>query len=294
MSAIVGAILVALAGVLTFHPARPLYTRHREIQVVSRDGTLLSATLSLPRWNRSSVPAVVLVHGSGRLSRDHVRGDVRSLVRAGVGVVAYDKRGVAASAGTYPSGGGAAADSVLRVLADDAAAVFDSLRVQNGVDSTRVGYFGASQASWIIPLAAERSSASPRFQVILSGAAVSTGEEAFYSALTGDGIRPPQLTSAAEIAIRTRAFAGPPGFDPRPLLSATHVPTLWLLGEADQSVPTFRSAEVLDSLRAVGALSHTVISYPRVGHDLRNVDTGNPAPIWTDVLTWLKSIRVID
>lgn len=294
MSVIVGAVIVALAGVLTFHPSRPLYMRNSEIHVVSRDGTLLSGTLSLPRWNRSAVPAVVLVHGSGRLSRDHVRGDVRSLVRAGVGVLAYDKRGVAASAGTYPSGGGAVADSVLRVLADDAAAVFDSLRVQNGVDSSRVGYFGASQASWIIPLAAERTSAVPRFQVILSGAAVSTGEEAFYSALTGDGNRPPQLTNAEEIASRTRAFAGPAGFDPRPLLSATRVPTLWLLGGQDQSVPTFRSAEVLDSLRTVAATSHTVVKYARAGHDLRNVDTGRSEPIWPDVLTWLKSIRVID
>ena len=290
-SVIVATTFVVLAGVLTFHPSRPLYTRSREIQVVSRDGTLLAATLALPRWHRSAVPAVVLVHGSGRLSRRHVIGDVRRLVRAGIGVLAYDKRGVGGSAGTYPTPS-AAPDSVLRVLADDAAAVFDSLRVQRGVDSSRVGYFGASQASWIIPLAAQQSSALPRFQIILSGAAVSTGEEGFYSFLSGDGSRPPRVASATEIAQRTRAFAGEAGFDPRPLLRATQVPTLWLLGEQDQSVPTFRSAEVLDSLRTVGARSHTVIRYPQVGHDLRNVDSGHAAPIWTDMLAWLQSIRV--
>ena len=294
MSVISGTVVLVLAALLIFHPARPLYIRSHPVQITSRDGALLSGTLSQPRWQQSAVPAVVLVHGSGRLAREHVRGDVRALVKAGFAVLAYDKRGVGNSTGTYPTAWGAAADSVLRVLADDAAAAFDSLRSQHGIDSARLGYFGASQASWIIPLAATRASALPRFQVILSGAAVSTGEEALYSELTSDGTGPPLLASAAEIAGRTRAFAGPAGFDPRPLLGETKVPTLWLLGEQDQSVPTFRTIEVLDSLRAAGNDRHTVVVYARVGHDLRRVDDRRPAPVWADVQAWLKRTGIVD
>ncbi len=99
--------LGACAVVLVFHPSRPLYMRHKFVDVVSGDGSVLSGTLSLPRWNHRPVPAVVMVHGSGRLTREHLLGDVRRLVWEGIGVLAYDKRGVGASGGAYPPAGGA-------------------------------------------------------------------------------------------------------------------------------------------------------------------------------------------
>src|SRR6185503_7813205 len=176
-------------GVLSFHPSRPLYMAHEPVEIVSADGTVLAGTLSLPRWAREPVPAVVMVHGSGRLGREHLVGDVRQLVWEGIGVLAYDKRGVGASQGEYPQGGGADFGSVLQLLGHDAAAAFEKLRHSAGVDPSRLGFFGASQAGWIIPLAAEQLDPKPRFQIILSGAAVSTGIEAYYSQLTGDGQR---------------------------------------------------------------------------------------------------------
>lgn len=287
------AAVVVIAGGLGFHPARPLYMRHQALDVVAPDGTLLSATLSLPRWRSKPRAGMVMVHGSGRLTRRHLIGDVRRLVWEGFAVLAYDKRGVGESGGEYPmnsnTGG---AEATLRILAADAAAALKRLRQVPDIDPTTVGYFGASQASWIIPLATESLDPPPRFQIILSGAAVSTGVEQFYSDLTGDGHRPPTVADPKEIERLVNAFDGAHGYDPFPILSATRVPTLWLLGDQDQSVPVFATANVLNTLPSEAAAYHTVIRFPDAGHDLRNVSTGKPAPIWDEMFSWLRKTGV--
>ena len=280
--------LVLGAGVLVFHPGRPLYMQNRAVEVVTDDGTTLRGTISIPRWSRGPVPGIVLVHGSGPLTRDHVRGDTRTLVKLGFAVLAYDKRGAGASSGVYLRSAEHSADVLLRRLAADAAAVFDSLAADPNVDSTRLGFFGASQAGWIIPLAAERTRTAPRFHVILSGPAVSTGVEQYYSDLTGDGNRPPQVADRTEVERLVLRFRGTPGFDPAPVLRASRIPTLWLLGDRDDSVPTFASARVLDSIRATGNDRHTVVRYPNADHALRDVASGQAAPVWDQMMSWLQ------
>lgn len=279
--------LGAAAFLLMFHPSRPLYMRQKSLTVVSADGTTLAATLSLPRWARHPVPAVVIVHGSGRLTRHDLVGDVRGLVKRGIGVLAYDKRGCGASGGVYPQGGDLGFEGVLRLLARDAEGAFARLRDEPGVDPSRLGFFGASQAGWIIPLAAERLEPRPRFHVILSGPAVSTGVEAFYSQLTGDGVRAARMTDPAAIRAGVEGYAGSVGFDPAPILRTLPVPTLWLLGGLDQSVPTFATVRVLQSMGA-GKGAHTVVVYPESGHDLRD------APIWRDMTAWLERQAVLE
>ena len=179
-------------------------------------------------------------------------------------------------------------EAILRLLAQDAAAAFDHVRREKSIDPSRLGFFGASQAGWIIPLAAQQLSPQPRFHIVLSGAAVSTGVEELYSQLTGDGLRDPQLTDPAEIKERVDGFTGPNGFDPAPLLQALQVPTLWLLGERDESVPTFATVRAIDSIRAFGNHSHTVIVYAEADHSLRSVKTGEPAALWDDMRSWLQ------
>jgi dienelactone hydrolase len=267
--------------------------RHNPFDVVTTDGTVLAATLSLPRWVRQPVPAVVVVHGSGPLTRAHLRGDVRRLVWAGFGLLAYDQRGDGASQGVYPRGGGGGAESLLPLLAQDAASALEHLRREPDVDASRVGYFGASQAGWIIPLASAQVNPPPRFHVVLSAPAVSTGVEQLYSSLTGDGLRPPQLNDVGAIEARVTRFSGPPGFDPLPVLAGMDVPTLWLLGERDESVPTFATVRAIEALRGAGNKSHTVIVYPGADHGLRNVASGESAPLWTDMRAWWHKIGVL-
>ena len=290
---LVGSFLLGVAGI-AWHPSRPLYMAHREVEVTVDDGIRLRGTISTPRWKRGPFPAMVLVHGSGPLTRAQLTGDRRQLVRLGFAVLAYDKRGAGASSGRYLPGATTPPDSLIRRMARDAATVFDRFADDAAVDTSRLGFFGASQAGWIIPQAAELTRLRPRFQVVLSGNAVSTGIEQLYSDLTGDGTRTPLVTDQTEIERRLSAVTGPLGFDPAPLLRRSQVPTLWLLGGRDESGPTFATVRTLDSLRAVGADRHDVIVYPDANHALRDVVTGAPAPVWRDMMTWLVRIQVID
>lgn len=284
--------IAILAGVVSFHPSRPLYMRQQPLDVAAPDGTVLRATLSLPRWRSAPFPGMVLVHGSGRLAREHLLGDMRRLVWEGFAVLAYDKRGVGESGGVYPRNWGGGAEATLRILGADAAAALARLRKEPEIDPARVGFFGASQASWIIALATGSLHPPPRFQVILSGAAVSTGVEQFYSDLTGDGHLPPQVADRREIEKLVSAFDGDPGYDPMLTFVATPVPTLWLLGDRDESVPTFASVKVLKALPADAAIFHTVVRFPDADHSLHDVSTGKPAAVWHHVFPWLESIGV--
>jgi uncharacterized protein len=288
------AALVLGTGILAFHPTRPLYMQQRSVVLTANDGVLLQGTLSRPRWRRGVVPAMVIVHGSGPLTRDAVRGDTRALVRMGFAVLAYDKRGVGRSGGTFPRRWGDSAELVLTQLAADAAVAMDSLRTAAGVDTSRLGFFGASQAGWIIPMAAERTRHRPRFNVLLASPAVSTGVEQYYSDLSGDGSRSPVVTDRSELEARVFAYRGTIGFDPTPVLARSVVPTLWLLGERDQSVPTFASRRMLDSLTKHGRGMHTVVSFPNADHFLRDVDGGPQPPVWDQMLAWMREIGVVE
>ncbi len=240
------------------------------------------------------MPAIVIVHGSGPLPREHLLDDTRQLAWEGLRILAYDNRGVGAWQGEYPRGGGPSFEIALRLLAQDAAAALDRLRREPEVDASRSGLFGASQAGWIIPLAAEQLESKPRFQILLSGPAVSTEVEAFYSRLTGDGTRTREVIDEAEIKRPVEAFDGAAGYDPLPVLKSQRIPTLWLLGERDKSVPTFATVRVLDRIVTEGNESHTVIVYLGANHGLRHATTGDAMPIWRDLKAWLQRIGVVD
>lgn len=273
------------SGMACFLPSRPLYMSHQAVEVPAA-GVTLRGTLSVPRWASRPVPGIVIVHGSGPLTRTSVRGDVRRLVRMGFAVLAYDKRGVGASEGTYIRSWGDSATTVLGQLAADAAAMHAYLRAQPGVDSTRTGYFGASQAGWIIPLAST-SGPRPAFNVILSGPAVSTGVEHAYSDLTGDGRVPDWEARRGAIEAQVRAFTGPSGYDPRAVLTRNAIPTLWVLGDRDESVPTFRTVEVLAELAREGNRSHHVVRFPRGNHGLFIPESRTPCPLWDVFTNWM-------
>ena len=74
----------------------------RRLEVRFRSGTaVLSGTLSVPATTGRHA-AVAFVHGSGLTNRAYLP-DLQTLLLAnGVAVLAYDKRGVAQSGGTYP------------------------------------------------------------------------------------------------------------------------------------------------------------------------------------------------
>ena len=124
------------------------------------------------------------------------------------------------------------------------------MRSHDEIDDDKVGFLALSQGGWIAPLAATQSDAVS-FAVILSGSAVSLGEEDLFSDLTGsDGCAP---TGIPEAEIQRRVNAEPPSrFDPRPYLADVEIPMLWIYGALDTSQPVTKDLGVLKALQAEG------------------------------------------
>jgi len=242
--------------------------RTRQLEVRFRSGrAALSGTLTLP-VGPGRHPAVAFVHGSGPTTRAYLPDLQALLVRNGVAVLAYDKRGIGQSGGVYP--GESPTATTIDVLARDAAAAVRFLARQSEIDPARVGLAGHSQAGWIMPLAASREPAV-RFLVVFSGPAVTADENDRYQSLAGAGERPQRLTDAQVDAQVEKA--GPGGVDPLPWIARLRIPALWLYGALDHIVPPRLSAKRLAPLAAEPGRDFTVWTFARANHAL--VETGS-------------------
>lgn len=118
-------------------------------------GFNLAATISRPKNPATpKVPAVVLVAGSGPMSRDEVVAGIpifgqlaSQLADAGYFVVRYDKRGVGQSGGRTES-------ATLQDYADDVRAVLKFLDSRKDIDDKRIFLVGHSEGGWVSMLAA--------------------------------------------------------------------------------------------------------------------------------------------
>jgi dipeptidyl aminopeptidase/acylaminoacyl peptidase len=260
----------------------------REELSFDSQGVRLTGVLHVPA-GRGRRPAIVLVHGSGRVTADaQIAGFANRLTGAGFAVYAYDKRGVGRSAGEYTNVGVSNSERMFDLLAGDALAAVDRLRARRDIDPARVGLMGVSQGGWIAPLAASRSR-HVRFVVTVSGPAVSVGEEIAYSRLAGADPGSLQGLSDAEIEKRMKEFVGPHGYIPEPVLKKLTVPSFWILGDRDRSIPLGRTVAVLTSLKNVERRPITMHVVPGVDHGLRDPITGQQPDFWSALIGWLKS-----
>ncbi len=241
----------------------------RSVQVRFRSGgATLAGTLMMPP-GRGPRAAVAYVTGSGPTTREYLPELQALLLHDGVAVLAYDKRGVGASGGTYP--GESPTEPAIDQLARDAAAAARFLAGRPGIDPARVGLAGHSQAGWIMPLAAMREPAV-RFLLAFSGPAVTADENDLFQTLAGEGERPQRL-SDAEVDARVER-AGPGGVDPLPWIRALRIPALWLYGALDHIVPPRLSVKRLEPLAAEPDRDFTVVTLPRGNHALVETATG--------------------
>ena len=133
----------------------------------------LTGTLIAPS-TRGAHPAIVLVHGSGAENRAYMLPWARFLIRHGIAVLGYDKRGVGGSTGDWNA-------ATYEELAGDALAAVEYLKTRRDIDSGQIGLLGISQAGWIMPLAAVRSR-DVAFLISISGAGVTPAETAIDQA----------------------------------------------------------------------------------------------------------------
>ena len=272
----------------------------------------LAGTLYRPAAD-GRYPAVILVHGSGAANRDYVLPWARFLVRRGVAVLGYDKRGVGASAGDWNT---ASFDD----LAADVVSAFDYLKKRTDIHPDRIGLLGISQAGWIMPMAAVRAP-DLAFLISLSGAGVSPAETTLDQArneMTMAGMKPPMIDGILELmrlqyeyartgrgweayaaarekvgARMGRPPASMPGtpddphwafikriyfHDPAPVLRRLQTPTLALWGELDGNIVASRNRDAWDqALRAGGNPDYTLTILPKANHGLFEANTGSSA-----------------
>jgi pimeloyl-ACP methyl ester carboxylesterase len=138
-------------------------------------GAEIEGTLSAPPGGDRH-PAIVLVHGSGKATRDVPGfGELANfLVLEGFTVLRYDKRGYGES--TL----GEAGYPFLDELARDAGAAVRFLRSRPEADPARVGLFGFSEGAWVAGIAASYLPRDVAFVVLLSGGGVSPSHQELY------------------------------------------------------------------------------------------------------------------
>ena len=244
-------------------------------------------------------PAIVLVHGSGAENREYLLPFARFLIRRGVAVFGYDKRGVGGSTGSWNA---ASFDD----LAGDVVAAVRYLKTRSDIDGGQIGLLGVSQAGWIMPLAALRV---PDLACLISvsGAGVPGAETMVDHArneMTAAGMRPQMVEEIiglmnqqfefartgqgweAYLATRERLGAqrSPDTFpatrdhpywnsvrmalyDPAPTLQKLTVPTLALFGELDNNILADKNRAAWEAaLKTAGHRDYTLRILPKANH----------------------------
>ena len=274
------------------HPSSILGTErnagdHQEREVHFRcEGASLGGTIYLPTSSGRHA-AAVWVHGAGEAMRLTWGGQLLpGLVSAGVVVLSYDKRGVGESEGDCCTSPGR-----YNLVAADADGAVLALRSRDDIDASRVGFYGVSEAGWVVPLANSRLKEPVAFTALVSGPTVTTGEEEVWSNATGEDEPEPLTTEKKAEATRRLEAAGPSGFDPAPYIEQMQTPGLWLFGGGDKSIPTDRSVAILKRLKAQGK-DFTIVVFPAAGHGLvDNVPTAPEAP--NALVSWIKQTEKV-
>lgn len=290
--------------------ARRLEDARVEEVTFANGPTRLAGTLLLPPLSGPH-PALVLIHGSGPQDRNGTLPFARFLVRHGIAIFTFDKRGAGASQGDWRK-------ASFEVLADDALAAVAFLRSRRAVDAGRIGLFGVSQGGWVGSLAASRSrgvalvvsvsgpGVTPAEQVLdmieaelrLSGTSEPEVQEALgltrlglHYGRTGAGW---EEYSAALARSRERSWlpylqlpSDPRDgqweqqrlfyhYDPVPALASLRCPVLALLGGKDSGVPAAKNrSRWQEALARGGHRENALIVIPAANHLMLEAESGS-------------------
>lgn len=125
---------------------RVMHPERRPAELSNGD-VMLRGTLYLPPDAERPLPAVVLAHGSGPVTR-HAGPWITFFLEQALAVLSYDKRGTGESGGAWET-------STYLDLAEDLSAAVDWIRRQEEIDADRVGVHTSSQSGWYGPRTAK-------------------------------------------------------------------------------------------------------------------------------------------
>lgn len=281
--------------------ARRVEVEKREDVSFSNRGIRLAGTLISPKTAGKN-PAIILVHGSGAEDREYMLPFARFLIRHGVTVLGYDKRGVGGSTGDWNT---ASFDD----LAGDVVAAFEYLKNRNDIDRSQIGLLGVSQAGWVMPLAAVRAKGIA-FLISVSGAGVSPAETTIDEAereMAAGGVPPAGVQrivglmklqyefartghrwdeyAAARAQVIARlgsppsTFPGTPDdpywrlirrlyfYDPAPAIRQLQTPVLALFGELDDNILAEKNKNAWEAaLKGGNNRDYTLRIIPKADH----------------------------
>ena len=283
--------------------------RHEDVRF-SNGAIQLAGTLISPIAGAKH-PAIILVHGSGAQNRESMLPFARFLIRHGMAVLGYDKRGVGGSTGDWNT---ASFDD----LAGDVVAAFEYLKTRGDIDNGQIGLLGVSQSGWIMPLAASRAK-DLACLISISGAGVPGAETTIDHArheMAAGGMRPQAVEQIVGLMklqyeyartgqgwdqyVATReklgahrspdAFPATPDhpqwhvirrlyfYDPAPTLRQLQVPTLALFGELDNNILAEKNKAAWEAaLKAGGHRDYTLRIVPKANHIHLEAKVGNNA-----------------
>ena len=289
---------LTLSGTPTL--ASPLSESTREDVRIMAGDVELGATLYRPAGSEGDLPAIVTAHGSAPSTRDGVGYYTNLALGLGFAVLSFDKRGTGESSGEYVPFSVETSDAAFRDLAADVAYSMAWLVEQDGIDETRIGLLGGSQAGWIMPLAdmmlQQEHGITIDFIITGEGVPVSAGSEqaqgpAFFASLGERDVPTRADMLAGDQA--SYAYEGPTGFDPDPVLSASQTPILWIFGLSDWVIPVLPSIDALGERIEAGETHHTVHILPFGDHNFTNTSTGERYDLLSISRDWLTRQGVL-
>lgn len=277
-------IIVASNHVLSIPP---IFST-KNVRFVS-NGDTLAGTILKPNH---PFAAVVIVHGSGQEKR--MMEFATLLANNGMAVLTYDKRGVGESRGVYagPEVGSNNVDSTnLNLLSLDASIAANTLLANLPNNHIQLGLVGASQAGWIIPLAAKKNS-NVRFMVIFSGALITVREQLRFQFYTQGNAN--FWDTHTEEDARKHIFNDADRYqfidtDPCEVLSKLSIHGLWIYGGKDIQVPVKLSIEHLNTLKSKNKLYKYKL-FPDLGHNTAFSNSKEPVEI---AIKWIKAIKFL-
>ncbi len=262
----------------------------RETDVTVRlDGATVGGVLREPVDAGDDLPGMVFVHGAGTGLASEAFVDVATdLASAGVVTLVPDKR-----LDTYTT-----RHRDYEAMARDYAHSVDLLRARPGVDPERVGLYGESEGTWIVPVMAA-DDPTIAFTVLVSAPVVPPRQQAAFA--VDSYLRNTDVPHGVFRAIpRAVGMAIPGGgfeyadFDVEPFLERLTQPVLVVYGTADPSMPVEQGArQILDatgpSSQVPGGADVTVRYYADANHGIKIDDVLVP-DFPRDVSAWATSL----